>query len=386
MAIGGGLAFVLAATVAGGTAPARVGTPVRREDYAVRRMVALALVLLAAGAAGAWYKAHLLGGVPLLSGNADELRGRAFETKGGVPSWASALTNCFYLSMWVSLAALWVAGRGLARRLAAGLVVLACAGLFGATLEASRNITLFALAIPAIGVYLIARPRRRRAHVAQFGAAAAIVALVVGGAFVARLTQTHSAGHDYLTAETKRQPVALRPLLPIYINGVFPFEAARRVYDDVPRNHSYGLGGYSLASLPDAFFPEGKLAYGDLVGALMQNRFGLQGRGGLEWTVATYQGRALADLGAVGVILVSLLLGLGFGRLYRWARARRGFLSVAIVGYVAYYSALMVYDNLLSFTLIAVFDLVAILVAEQLIRHTQLEGALGRVAGGSAGA
>jgi hypothetical protein len=46
----------------------------------------------------------------------------------------------------------------------------------------------------------------------------------------------------------------------------------------------------------------------------------------------------------------------------------------------------MVYDNLLSFTLIAIFDLVAILVAEQLIRHTQLEGALGRVAGGSAGA
>jgi hypothetical protein len=384
LVIGGGLAFVVAALLAGGTAPARGRIEVRREDFALRRLVIVAVFLLAAGCVGAWYKAHLLGDVPLLSGNADLIRGRAGGGDIAVPAWASALTDCFFLSMWAALAALWVLPRRSRRWAAGGLVLLAGLGVFGATLEASRNITLLALAIPAIAVYLIARPARRRARLAQLGVGLAIVLVVVGGAFVVRLTQTESAGHDYLTAETKRQPPALRPVIPLYINGVFPLEAERRLYEEVPGHEPYGLGSYGLLSLPDAFYPEGKPDYGDVVGLLMQNRAGNPAEGGLNWTVATYQGRAYADLGAPGVILLSLLLGLAFGRLYRWARSRDGFLSVAIVGYVAYYSALMLYDNLLSFTIIAVFDLFAIMVLERYVRDAGLRATLGRLAGAEA--
>jgi hypothetical protein len=76
-----------------------------------------------------------------------------------------------------------------------------------------------------------------------------------------------------------------------------------------------------------------------------------------RWTVASYQGRLLADFGWQGVMLGSILIGLGFGSLHRWARGRAGFLPVGVVAYVAYYSAYMVYENHLSFSLIAVYEL-----------------------------
>lgn len=363
--------FVIAALLAAGATPARGRTAVRREDYDVRRLVIVALALLAAGAIGVAYKAHLLGGVPLLSGNADALRARAFGPNGNadIPAWSSALTNCLYLSMWTALVAAWAAPRDGPRWRIAALVALAAIGLFGASLEASRNITLFALAIPVIAAYLIAQRRRRRARLAQLGVGAAIVLALISGVFVARLAQANSVAHDYITREMNRQPVAVRPLIPLYVNGVFPLEAARRVHEHFPQELPYGLGGYSLLSLPDAFFPEGKLLYGQTVGALMARSSGPASRPSLYWTVASYQGRALADLGPLGVIMVSLLLGLAFGRLYRWARLRNGFLAVAMLGYVAYYSAFMVYDNLLSFTIIPVFDLFVILVLAWLVRR-----------------
>ena len=46
-------------------------------------------------------------------------------------------------------------------------------------------------------------------------------------------------------------------------------------------------------------------------------------------------------------------------------RAALAILAVALVAYLAYYSAFMVYDNLLSFSLIAVYDLAAIFVVER---------------------
>jgi hypothetical protein len=382
LVFGGGIAFVVAAVLAAGTAPARGNIQLSRADYDVRRLVIIAVLLLVAGAGGAYYKAHALGGIPLLSENADVVRGRAgLNGHGSIPAWSTALTDGFYLSMWMSLVALWVLPRDSRRWRwrSAGLVLLAGVALFGAMLEASRNITLLALAIPAIAAYLIARPRGRRARFAQIGIGLAIVVVVVGGAFVLRLVQTQSPAHTYLTAELKRQPPALKPLIPLYINGVFPLEAERRLYHEVPGHQPYGLGGYSLPSLPNALFPAGKPDYGNVVGGLMQNQFKALSEGGLTWTVATYQGRAYADLGPLGVVLVSLLLGLGFGRLYRWARRRDGLLSLAIVAYVAYYSAYMVYDSLLSFTVIAVFDLAVILVLEQYLRDAELRAALGRL-------
>jgi oligosaccharide repeat unit polymerase len=142
------------------------------------------------------------------------------------------------------------------------------------------------------------------------------------------------------------------------VNAVFPLEAGHRVYDAVPHRLSYGLGANDLTSLPDALFPEGKPNFGGNVAALMRTGEREQ----LSWAVATYQGRLLADIGWLGVVLGSILLGLAFGSLSRWARRRGGLLAVAMIAYLAYYSAYMLYDNLLSFTVIAVYDLLVVTV------------------------
>lgn len=357
----GGLAFVVAALVAAGTAPARGTVIVRREQFERRRLVWATLFLIACGAAGAAWKAHILGGVPLLSGEADVLRARAFGNgEVATPMAATALTDCFFLALWCALIALWKQPRGGPRRAVVGLVLLAAVALFGVALEASRNPVLLSVAIPAVAVYLLARPRRRRAGIAYVGIAALLLAGLAGGAFVLRLAQNGKGGHEYLTGELHRQPTLVQPLVPIYVNGVFPLEAAHRIYDNYPDPQPFGLGAYSLLSLPDAAYPKRKPSYGPTVVALMEPRRSFRVPGAIRWAVASYQGRLFADDGWPGVILGSVLLGLGFGWLYRWARARTGFVAVAVIGYLAYYAAYMVYDNLLSFTLIAVFDLVAI--------------------------
>jgi oligosaccharide repeat unit polymerase len=349
----GAAAFILATILAGGTAAARGRIGVRREDYRPRRLVIAALVLLAGGVAGQAYKAHVLGGVPLLSGRTDELRARAYQDGEIVLStWSSALTNGFFLAMWCALAALWLLHGRSSRQHVAGLWLLAAMGLFGVTLMASRNTILLATLVPLIAAYVLARPRRRVARAGWLGVTAGAIALVVGGLFVARISE-QASGSTFLDRELKRHPAAVRPILPFYMNGVYPLEAASRLYRAVPVHRSYALGGYSLTSLPDATFPEGKAPYGATLASLMRD----QQRGGLSWSVATYQGRLYGDAGWPGVVLASLLLGLAFGALYRWGRSRNGFVPVALVGYLAYYAAFMAYDNLLSFTLIAGFDL-----------------------------
>ena len=95
----------------------------------------------------------------------------------------------------------------------------------------------------------------------------------------------------------------------------------------------------------------------------------------LRWSVASYQGRLYGDLGCTGVLLGSILLGLGSGALYRWARSKSGLVAVALVAYVFYYSAFMVYDNLISFTVIAGFDLVVITLIARYVRGDMDEAA-----------
>jgi oligosaccharide repeat unit polymerase len=374
----GALVFIAASLLAGGTAPARGRISVRRDDYDARRLVLVALVLVAGGAIGAAYKAHVLGGVPLLSGDADVLRARAYRAgRSIVPAWSSMLTNGFYLGMWCTLAALWIRRRDASRRALAGLLALAGVAFFGVALEASRNLVLFALAVPGVALYLLVPPARGRERLVRPLAAVAIVALVVGGGFALRLWQADTTSTAYLDSELRGQPAMVRPFLPLYINGVFPLEAEHRLYLQFPAREPYKLGAYTLLSLPDATFPEGKRSYGSTLTQLME--VGVAG-GGLAWNVATYQGRMWADLGWTGVILGSLLLGLGFGRLYRWGRSHEGLLAVAVVAYVAYYSGFMIYDNLLSFTLIGVYDLAAILVVERYARGDELVAPVVRLA------
>ena len=363
--LGGGLAFVIAALVAGGTVPARGKLRMDRDSLGAGRLTIAAAVLLTAGAAGVAYKADRLGGVPLLSANPDLVRGRAFKLTE-LPAWSSMLTGGLYLSLWCSLAAIWVLWGRASRLRIAGLWLLAAVALFGASLEASRNIILFALAVPAIAAYVLTEPRGTRSQLVWAAAAAAIVVAAVGGLLALRLARGESGARDYIERESERQPAALRPLLPAYITAVFPLEAERRLYEAVPGRYSFTHGGTSLNSLPAAAFPESKPQYGDEVGDLMRTGE----RGQITWTVASYQGRLLKDAGWSAVLLGSLLLGIAAGSLHRWARGRAGLVAVAVLAYVSYYCAFLAYDNPVSFSLIGFFD-VAVLAAVALVARAR---------------
>lgn len=355
LALGGGLVLTLAALLAAGTAPARGTIRLRREEVNARRLIAVAAVLIAGGAIGAAYKAHVLGGIPLFSGDPDVVRGRAIQAgESAIPAWSSALTGGFYIGMWAALAAGWVLRPRVSRMRLLPLGLLAAAGLLGVALEASRNLVLFAIVVPALGAYLLRPPGRERAQAAWAVAAVGVLAFGVGGLFALRTARGETRAGTYISQEMDKQPRLVRPLVPLYVNGVYPLEAARRLYEVVPQQIPYDVGGASLTSFPDKFFPEGKSRYGLHLAALMTPP---EGVAGLTWSVGSYQGRLIADLGWRGVLLGSLLIGLAAGALYRWARGRAGFLPVALIAYVAYDSAFMVYDNALSFSLISIYDL-----------------------------
>jgi hypothetical protein len=356
-AFAGGLVFIVAATLAGGTAPARGSADAGREKLRAGRLVVAALVLVAAGLAGAAYKAHVLEGIPLLSENVDEVRARAYANGETVlPAWSSALTGGFYIGMWCALAALWILhGRASWIRLAP-LWLLAAAALLGVALEASRNLVVFAVTVPAIVAYVIGRPSRGRIQFAWAAAAVAVLLGGIGGLYVLRLERGDTAAGTYLEQQQERQPRAVRPLLPLYVNGVFPLVAASRAYEAVPGQYSYERGAASLSSLPDRAFPEGKSEFGSDVAQLMRPNVPAS----ITWSVPGYQGRLIVDLGWRGVLLGSALLGLAFGSLHRWARVRTGLLPVAVIAFTAYHSAFLVYDTLLSFSLIAAYDLAVI--------------------------
>ena len=366
---GGGLAFMAAAAVATGTRPARGAISAPRERYSARRMVLIALVLMAGAVAGWIYKAHQFGGIPLFSEHIDITRTRFRSATGEptIPTWASALTGGFYLALWLLIAAAALRWRSIGITRRALLVALCALCLLGVALDASRNQVLLAVFVPLVGGYLLAPRPTRRGAALRAASVTLVLAVVVGGGFVARLAQpAPSSGADTFTEHAQRQNGrALRPLLPLYVNTVLPMDAYRELWGAFPDKAAWGRGAYSTESFPSAFFPSGKPHFGMVVSGQMG------ARKAPFWTVATYQSRAYGDFGAGGVLGASLLLGLLFGGAYRAGRAASGLWGAAIIGYVAYYTAFAAYDNLLSFTLIGVYDL-AVLLAVQRVAERRL--------------
>lgn len=366
--VGGGVTFVLASLFVAGTRGARAHRTVDESRYNANRLLIAAAVLVCGGAVGWAYKSSVLGGIPLLSSSADATRARAVSASGQVvvPTWSSALTGGFYLGFWMLLAVIWLKRRSASRAQLAAIGLLAAGALFGVALDASRNLVLLAVSIPIVAAYLLSSPGRRARAAVRFAVAAVVFALIVGGAFVWRLDQA-SAGdsaNTFLRAETHGKALPVRPLVPFYVNAVLPLDAYQRLYRIVPARINRGSGAYSLLSLPDAAFPSGKLDYGGTV----KNQMTVDGLPGF-WTVATYQGRAFADFGPIGVIAASVLLGLLFGGAYRYARRRSGLWPLVMIGYAVYYTGFMIYDNLLSSTLICVYDLTVVVVVDRLARE-----------------
>ena len=75
---------------------------------------------------------------------------------------------------------------------------------------------------------------------------------------------------------------------------------------------------------------------------------------------------------------MSVILGLLFGSLYRVARRTSRLVALAVIGYLAYYTAYMIYDNLLSFSLIAVYDLAVLVAVDWLASGRVFIGRLAR--------
>ena len=359
--LGGGLAFAGTATVAAGWRPVRGSISLDVARYAPARLVWIAIVLLAGAVAGLIYKASILGGVPLLSDDPDVVRLRAYGSAGdvAVPAWSTFLTNGFYLALWCLLAAVGLRRR--ASRMWTGAVcLLAIAALAGAAAEGSRNIVLFALVVPVVVAYvLIPRwsPRQRLAA----GMVALVLVAGVAGAFLLRTG--HGATRGFVDREVQSQPALVRPVIPLYMAGVYSLETLRRLMGSVPEQMRYERGTASLQALPDAFFPQGKYGYTAELTFLTHKL-----PDDPTWTVASYQGRPLADFGPAGVIGVSVLLGLLLGGGWRACRDRQTLLAAVGVGYVAYMAAFLVYENLLSVGLAAVYDLALLALIERFVR------------------
>ena len=317
--------------------------------------------------AGLVWKESILGGIPLFSEDADAVRGRAYGEGGGstVPAPATFLTNGFHLGMWCLLVVAWRSWSSWAWWSRVALVVVVVLCLVGSAAGGSRNVLLLAVAVPVLVGYL-ATPRLPRRWAA--GGVAILLLLVAAAsvAFTLRVDRASDAADTFLSREADRQPVLLRPALPAYFAGAYPLETLRRIVDAFPERHSYGVAGYSLASLPDRAFPDRKPDVVETFGRLTY-----EGPGTPTWTVGTYQGRAYADLGLAGVLGSSLLLGILLGVVYRYARERPSLVACVAAAYAAYYAAFMVYDNLLAFTLVAVYD-IAVLAAVAAITTRQL--------------
>lgn len=368
---GGALLFVAAALLTAGSRGVRGSFAVKAAEYRSTRLLFAALILLCGGAIGLTWKARILGGVPLFSGQIDVLRQSAFGNEGEivVPAWSTFLTDGFYLAFWCLGAALW-AGPTLRRSLRWIIVLLMVAALIGVLSEGSRNLLLLALAMPALALYWTWRLPGILKVAVGVGAAFLVVALL-GAFFVVRINQ-RAGSADFVSHEVKSAPVVLQPFVPIYMGGVFTLETERRLMEAVPARFSYGLGTYTLQGLPDRLFPNGKNAYSDALGSLTYTDAATTP----YWTVATYQGRALADFGVSGVVIVSALLGVLFGIAYRACRGGTRLFSVAALAYVTYYCAFLFYDNLASIAVMAVIYDLGVLAAVDILSRSPGPGDL----------
>jgi hypothetical protein len=218
--------------------------------------------------------------------------------------------------------------------------------------------------VPCIALYA-ARPRvdRRTVGALLIVTLAGITAASI--VFLGRVYQREGHHDTFAARELHAAPVPLSGLLPLYFGMAFPFEAERELFAAVPSRHSYGFGTFTLQGLPDAFFPSGKVAY-PIVVADVTHR---DPQSTPYWTVASYQGRALVDFGAAGVVLVSVVVGLLFGCAYRTARGRSGLYPLVVIGYCAYLAAFSFYDNLLSISVMSIaYDLAVLKAIDALVR------------------
>ena len=344
----GPLALALGAFVASGGGGERRHLGAFPDDLSASTLRRAALALLGTGIVGLVWRSQLLGGITILSPEIDATRGRAL-----VPAYVTFLTDGFFLGFWASLAAIAVE-RARQGRLRVGDLLVAALALAGTATNASRNTVLVAVGVPVIFAYLVGG--RRVLPARRVALAALVVLAVFSGLFFLRTAQHRDSPFEayFYSGVVYDAPVALRPLLPVYVALAAPFETLNRLAEAVPDAYPYGRGAYSLVAVPPALSPLERKHLYNVTGPLSAPYY---------FNVATYEGSLLADGGVLGVIGGSLVLGLAFGlarrRLFREPSLR----AAAVYAYLAYTLAFMVYENLYSFYLLSVvYDLLVVAV------------------------
>jgi oligosaccharide repeat unit polymerase len=341
------LVFAAGSLVGGGGAT-RPTSRMPLAGLSAGRLRAAGAFLLLVGFAGLALKAQRTGGVALFADEIDSLR-----SAGGIkiPAWLTMMTDCLFLSTWTFLIAGGSRSRGAARVMDFSL---AAVGLAGVAFGASRNTLLITLLVPAIFAYLAgaARGISRRGLIWSLVLVTSVT-LVASGLFYVRTGQ-HKQGsfetafYSYVVPKT---PVVLRPLLPLYIGLTAPLETLNRT--TIHSDSAISGVSYFFPGIPPRITPFGPR--GDFYA------FTAAASRPYYFNVATFVGAAYLDGAVPMALLIALIMGLAFGVARRFLLRSPTPASLAIVAYLTYLVAFLIYENLFTFyTLSVVFDLIVI--------------------------
>jgi oligosaccharide repeat unit polymerase len=315
-----------------GTFPSRVSA---------RRLRAGGVVLLGGALVGSVLRAHLLGGITVLSANVDAARAQR------VPAPVTFLTDGAFIAFWLFLARLYVLRRT-ARRISLVDAGLAVASLGVVASVASRNTLLLALGVPLLfahGTGIMPRVKFR-----YIAAIVAVTAAILSGLFFYRTSQhrTDAFEHFFYYEIVPATPRPLRPLLPAYLSFATGFETLSRVTAAFPSSYPYGGGRYSLSWIPRQLQVVRRDDLNVVTGQLSQPYY---------FNVSTYEGPLYADAGWLGVVIGSFLMGIGLGFAERWLLARRTAPRAGVRAFLAYTVAFLLYANLFTLYLSPLYDM-----------------------------
>jgi hypothetical protein len=315
-------------------------------------------ILIVLGAAGLYLKIQILGTAPIFSDSIDTLR-----SAGGIkiPAYLTFLTNCFALCGWLRTYRFFAGSK--ATSLRAEDLALVAVALGGVAASASRNALLLTLILPLIFAYLVGAFRDRRLGttiVLTIGTAVAVA--IIAGLFFIRTSQHRDSAFEsyFYRGVVPATPAVLRPTLPIQIGVAAPFETLNRVVRSTHRPGTRPAGHYSVPGLPTQLsFLTGPRANFYLLTAKLSSPY--------YFNVSTYAGPLYADLGLGGLLFASTVLGVLFGFSRRFLFLAGSMAAYAIAAYLAYLTAFLLYENVLTFyTFSVVWDLTILFLLGQL--------------------
>ena len=315
--------LVAGAVVGAGASALRTSAiPVAAREHALRPA---AVVLFTVVGLAAWARFFAtIGSVPLLSGRIDAVRFEEFEGP------TLAATRFGYVALVVAVFALAVARRPRQRLLYGLLAVVAGAPLI---LSGGR---LYFLSACFAGLFagVLVRGINRRTIVLLGLAGAAFVAFSAAVWFARVDQQSANPFKNYLDNYlVQSRPAPLRWTIPVQLAVAGSMLTLDDLVDTRYYDRSAGDGLYSTKAL-DRFVPAKDLE----VAARASSPYGQ--------VTTTYLGPWYADFGLAATVVLSLVLGLAMGILYRSMRTHPASLTLLLFyGYAAFWLVFDIYLN-----------------------------------------